>query len=76
MIVVAVVGLDWQEQCLLAVAYEIEMGRKKLDCSVPMQVIKNWSSWRNTSAYLLLKKSLPIANKSGSSVHFKSSNKG
>jgi hypothetical protein len=40
--VVAVVGLDWQEQCLLAVAYEIEMSREKLDyCSVPMQVIKN-----------------------------------
>ena len=53
MIVVAVVGLDWQEQCLLAVAYEIEMDRKKLDCSVPMQVIKNWSSWRNMSAPII-----------------------
>jgi hypothetical protein len=53
MIVVTVVGLDWQEQCLLAVAYEIEMDRKKLDCSVPMQVIKNWSSWRNTSAPII-----------------------
>jgi hypothetical protein len=41
MIVVAVVELDWQEQCLLTVAYEIEIGREKLDCSVPMQVIKN-----------------------------------
>lgn len=41
MIVVAVVELDWQQQCLLAVPYEIEMDRKKLDCWVLMQVIKN-----------------------------------
>jgi hypothetical protein len=75
MIVVAVVGLDWQEQCLLAVAYEIEMDRKKLDCSVPMQVIKIGQAGE-IRVHLLLKKSLPIANKSGSSVHFKSSNKG
>jgi hypothetical protein len=26
---VAVVGLDWHEQYLLAVAYEMEMGREK-----------------------------------------------
>jgi hypothetical protein len=38
---------------ILAVAYEIEMDRKKLDCSVPMQVIKNCSSWRNTSAPII-----------------------
>jgi hypothetical protein len=48
---------------LLTVAYEIEMGRKKLDCSVPMQVIKIGQAGE-IRVHLLLKKSLPIANKS------------
>ncbi len=46
---VAVRGLNWQEQCGLAIVYEIEMGEEKLECSVPRQAMSSWSSWRNTT---------------------------
>jgi hypothetical protein len=46
---VAVRGLDWEEQCVLAIVYEIEMGEEKLECSVPRQTMSHWSSWRNST---------------------------
>jgi hypothetical protein len=66
MIVVAVVALDWQEQCLLAVAYEIEIGRKKARLFSTYARHKKIGQAGEIRVHLLLKKSLSIANKSGS----------
>jgi hypothetical protein len=60
---VAIEGVD-SGSCAMAIMYDIEMGTKSLDCSVPLDKMADWTSWKNTDLPGVSERSLNTAKKS------------
>jgi hypothetical protein len=43
------IGGQEDKSCIMAVMYEIEMGATYLDCTVPLDRMEDWTSWKNTN---------------------------